>query len=184
MSSVTFQGIQFTEAMLAEESMGDLLKTYNKIAGQHNEKPVNKFSDKKSAVRRVWAMLQKHGKATKKGAKERAERRVRSKRFNYVAVGQPKPVREDTPENPVLRHRLILQLMTPEGCSVNKAIEIVKKFDADRKRLDKDIYSKPGTIETRAYEGLRLVHYYANYSLKQEGDGDDAPIHIVGNRKS
>lgn len=184
MSSVTYQGIQFTEAMLAEESMGDLLKTYNKIAEQHGEKTVNKFSDKKSAVRRVWAMLQKYGSATKKGVKEPSERRMRSKRFNYVAVGQPKPVREDTPENPVLRHRLIKQLMTEEGCSVNKAVEIVKQFDEDRRKIDKEIYSKPGTVETRAYEGLRLVHYYANYSLRQDGDGDDAPIFIVGNRKS
>ena len=184
MTTVSFQGIQFTEAMLAEESLGELLNTYNKIAKEHGETIVKKFSDKKSAVRRVWSMLQKHGKATKKSAKEPSERRVRVKRFNYVAVGQPKPSREDTDDNPVLRNMLLQRLLKPEGLTFNQAVGVVQDFDARRKKLKKPIRNNGKTIETRAYEGLRLIHYYLNYSLKQDGEGDDAPIKIVGNRKS
>jgi len=184
MTTVTFQGIQFTEAMLAEESLGELLKTYNKIAKENGETTVNKFSDKKSAVRRVWAMLQKHGKATKKTAKEPSERRVRVKRFNYVAVGQPKASREDSDENPVLRNMLLKGLLSKDGLSFNQAVGVVNEFDARRRKLKKPIRNNGKTVETRAYEGLRLIHYYLNYSLKQDGEGDDAPIKIVGNRKS
>ncbi len=184
MTTVTFQGIQFTEKMLADEKTADLVSTYNKIAEANGEKTVNKFSDRQSAIKRTWAMLQKHGKAVKKTPKSDGEGQTRTKRFNYVAIGNPKPVREDTTENPVLRHRLIKQMMTPEGCSVNQAIAIVKQFDKDRKAQGKTIYSGTDTIHTRAYEGMRLVHYYANYSLKQDGEGDDAPVRIVGNRKS
>lgn len=180
----TFQGIQFTEKMLADESLSDLLKTYNKIAAANGEAEVKKFSDKKSAVRRVWALLQKYGKATKKAAKEPTERRVRVKRFNYVAVGQPKASREDAPDAPVLRNMLLKGLLSKDGLSFNQAVDVVKDFDARCKQLKKPVRNNGKTIETRAYEGLRLIHYYLNYSMKQDGEGDDAPIKIVGNRRS
>lgn len=184
MTSVTYQGIQFNEKMLSEEAMPDLLKTYNKIATAHGETVVKKFADKKTAVRRVWAILQKHGKETKKVAKEPGEKKVRTKRFNYVAVGAPKPSREDSEENPVLRNMLLTRLNTPAGISFNEAIDIVNEFDARRKKIKKPIRNNGKTIEVRAYEGLRLIHYYLNYSLKQDGEGDDAKIRIVPNRKS
>lgn len=184
MTSVAHQGIQFTEKMLNEESSADLLKTFNKLATENGEKTVNKFADKKTAVRRVWAMLQKHGKTTRKAAKEPGDRQQRVKRFNYVAIGAPKPSRETTDETPVLRNMLLTRLLKPEGLTFNQAVEVVKEFDNVRKRLKKVIRNNGKTVETRAYEGIRLIHYYLNYSLKQDGEGDDAPIRIVGNRKS
>lgn len=185
MTTVTYQGIQFTEAMLIEEKTSDLLKTYNRIASGAGEKEINKFSDHATAVKRTWTMLQKHGKSAKRDVKPTGEKRTRTKRFNYIAVGAPKPRRESTADLPVLRDRLLTAALRDEGVSFNQAVEIVNEFDTDRRRLGKPIRNDgPDTAPTRAYEGLRLLHYYLNYSLKQDGEGDDAPIRIVGNRKS
>jgi len=185
MTTVTYQGIQFTEQMLQEEKTSDLLKTYNRIAEANDEKVVNKFADHATAVKRTWAMLQKHGKSVKKEVKVATERRLRTKHFNYVAVGAPKPRRESSADNPVLRDMLLTRLLSPEGLSFNQAKDVVAEFDELRERLGKPVRNGgEHTVETRAYEGLRLIHYYLNYSLKQDGEGDDAPIRIVGNRKS
>ena len=183
MTTVTHKGIQFTEKMLKEEKTSTIVDTYNEIATENGEKPVSKFADRKTAEKRLWALLLKYGKAAKKDAKDGATK-SRAKLFNYVAIGQPKPSREDNPENPVLRNRILQRLLTPEGLTFNQAVEVVKKFDKDRVSLGKEIRNNGLTIETRAYEAIRLIHYYLNYSLKQEGTGDDAPIRVVGNRKS
>lgn len=190
MTSVTYQGIQFTEKMLAEEPTATLLETYNNIAKANGETVVKKFADRKTAIKRVWAMLQKYGKDAKRPAKASGERRTRTKRFDYVAIGAPKARRESTPDNPVLRDMMLQGMLRPEGLSFNQGVDVVHEFDAIRKRLGKKISSArnkdgtPKTANTRAYEAMRLVHYYLNYSLKQDGDGDDAPVRIVGNRKA
>jgi hypothetical protein len=190
MTTVTYQGIQFTEKMLKDEKTSDLVATYNKIAEANGETPVKKFADRATAEKRVWAILQKYGKATKREAKAQGERRSRVKRFNYVAIGQPKPRRESTPDKPVLRDMILTKMLTEEGITFNQAVKVVHDFDAKRKKLGLNILSardedgRGKTAETRAYEAIRLIHYYLNYSTKQDGEGDDAPIRVVGNRRS
>lgn len=189
-TTVTYQGIQYTDKVLKDEATSSLVSTYNKIAEANGEKPVKKFADRATAEKRVWAMLQKYGKATKREPKAPGTRQARAKRFNYVAIGQPKPRRESTPEKPVLRDMILTKMLSETGITFNQAVDIVHKFDKKRRDLGLNILSARAedgsgkTAETRAYEAIRLIHYYLNYSMKQDGEGDDAPIRIVGNRRS
>lgn len=57
--SVTFVGTHYTPAKLKEMSGSELVKLYNDIAKNLDESLVKRFSDKKSAVKRVWAILQR-----------------------------------------------------------------------------------------------------------------------------
>lgn len=57
MTKFTYQGQSFTTEILEAASNDDLVILYNKIAADLNARAVNRFSDKKAAVKRVTGML-------------------------------------------------------------------------------------------------------------------------------
>lgn len=179
-----YKGASFTQEALSNEKTSELLKVYNTVATSAKLPQVARFSDHKSAVRRTWDMLVSHGGGPRQAAKT-GGRRVRQKRFNYIAVGAPRTRRPETAERPVLRDRIATALERPEGMTFNQAVDIVKQFDADTKSAGKKIRNNGKTVDIRAYEAIRLVHTYLNLSLKQdEPCGDATPIHIIPNRKA
>lgn len=176
MQEVNYLGIKFTEKSLSEEDTGELLKVFNKLAEKHDIKPVKKFADRKTAVRRTWDILQKFGATAKRGGKSNGERKIRQMRFNYVASGPVKSYRPDT-----LRSRFIDPLNSG-GITFEQAMEVTKTFDRERPAAtDKEKRRRAEkNVRTRTYEGLRLLHYYLNYSTKQ--DEQTGVIRIVPNR--
>ena len=172
--------VKLSKAQLEGMTSGDLVTLYNKYA----ETPVKKFSDKATAVKRTMSVLPKAEKPKKEKA-PKGERVRRGMYFNFIATGEPKKVVQDTKDRPVLRARLLEGLR--QGITFDEAIDIVKKFDADRIELRK-IKKDSAQLEhqlIRAYEGLRHIHYYANYSMQHVNKDDPfSKIKLVPNRKA
>lgn len=170
----------------AEDLTGPQLVTLHNLALSNLEKPtgkrVNKFADKATALKRTEAVLvaldaeedefAPAGTPTgpadpKPRAKAKAKRKPRGMRFVFRpedvikdCVGSIKSVSKDTR---TLRQRVLAKLTTKEGGTFEEVVEIVKGFDVDRAVPSKN-------ERRRAYEVIRLLHYYVGYGLKQNGD--------------
>jgi len=184
------------EAVIRNMSGPNLVELHNKWA----DKPVKKFSDKETAIKRTIAAVHgTNGKAKKgpvvtsmqpkpKAKKAAGEKKTRTRRgmfFNFIAVGDRKPITKETPQRPVLRERLITGLR--EGITFDDAVKIVEKFDEDR--IELGIIKKTAEcrkhVTIRAYEGLRHIHYYANHSMQHVNKEDPfSKIKLISNRKA
>lgn len=181
-------------AMRLETMSGpELAVLYNLLNSNMGiNKRVNKFPDKKTAIKRVYYQLTAYEHAAnmaEKKAKTPAKKKA-------TVAGDKKPLKlrgmrfvfrpEDTIRNcrgtitsksddtRTLRKRAV-DLLTGEGATFSQVEKMVEKFDKDR-----GVASK--FVERRSYELVRLVHYYLGYGLKQEGnkiiaytDPKDAP---------
>lgn len=161
-----------TEASLTALSAKELVALYNETAAQVGANPVNKFSDKKTAVRRtqnLLALIPVDAPKADVEAQEEvpapvepeapaaapAEKKVRQMVFRF------KPAKEQRAFNKAsLRGRAVDALLN--GASFAEMQALVEEFDADRKKV-------PHNVERRAYELVRIVHYYLGYGLKEEG---------------
>jgi len=145
-------------AQLEAMSGSQLVALYNeqRVKLKDPLPPVNKFSDKETAVRRVQNLLNDVKAQQPEPAPEKKERGVRRKYFNFQPNKEIKPY---TPDMKQLRGRLFVELK--KGMTFERAMEIVREFDADRGVPSKN-------VERRAYEGTRLVHYYLGFGLRQD----------------
>ena len=57
----------------------------------------------------------------------------------------------------------VLKKMLNGGIAFDEVIDEVKRFDADRGVAEK-------FVERRAYEVVRLIHFYLGYGLDEEGE--------------
>lgn len=129
-------------------STAELLALYNEKTGKN----VKRFSDRKTALRRVHEIVDggnaglraksKRAKAKAKASKEASERR---KGFNFpVADGGPKSIREGT-------NRTKLVEMLTEGATFE---------DCVKKAGFKD--------ERNTYQAIRLLHTYCGFGLSEK----------------
>lgn len=153
----------YTKTQLEAMSGSQLVSLYNeqRVKLKDPIPPVNKFSDKETAVRRVQNLLndikeQQPAPKSVAQVEEKKERGVRRKYFNFAPNKEIKPY---VPDMKQLRGRLFVELK--KGMTFERAMEIVREFDADRGVPSKN-------VERRAYEGTRLVHYYLGYGLRQD----------------
>ena len=191
MSSIQFNGQTYSEDILNLLSSSSLVELYNQIADSKGQTHVSKFSDKQTAVRRVWLALGKIAmheaddfmnlpigentmspytieefiddiKKTDKVIldnlpdKREKPRKARGRHFVFP-LGDIKQTNEKTLRSKV-RDRL------RGGATFEQVVEVVKQFDIDRGVAHKN-------VERRAYEAIRIVHYYLGYGLKQDADG-------------
>jgi hypothetical protein len=158
---------------------GELLTLHNLVASNLGRGSTRRFSDNEAARRRTWAILQAYNgeggdegheaeapttepvpappivekvKAAKtekvkkeKKVKEPVEKKRRGPRFVFPAESEVKPVRADS-----ARGKALAVLLRPEGATFD---EVCKVTDWNEKR---------------AYEGIRLLHYYSGYGLAED----------------
>lgn len=178
-------------ASLETFKTAELVDQYNKASARLGDKPVKKFADRETAIRRTREQLIKFVRSidekladsvldntttledavrhvatqpAKKPAKAKAttERKVRQKHFVFKPLEEIRVPKADT-----LRGRAVALLK--DGATLEEIEKLVKTFDKDRK---KDQIN----VERRAYELVRLIHYYLGYGLKQE----DGKIYAYG----
>lgn len=172
MQTITFEGRPVTTASLEGFTNTELRDLYNKVrsATIPGSNAINKFSSKQDGVRRTWQILGEYQAKADAGEletpkvekpksdKPRGKRRMH---FVYPYHGDEKLKAIKDPENS-LRGRAAAKLK--DGAHFAEIVQVVKDFDRDRGH-------GPGHEERRAYEVIRLLHYYVGYGLKQDDDG-------------
>jgi hypothetical protein len=171
----------------------ELVEAYNVAATIIGANIVRKFSDRTTGLRRTKKMQdaardpnqavvslkpmpasttepkpkatpKPKAKATSKAKKAKAEKAAPTRRgmrfvFPYHGDASLSSIqREDS-----LRGRAIAKLKG-DGATYEDIVGVVKQFDADRGH-------GPGNVERRAYELIRLLHYYVGYGLRQDENG-------------
>jgi hypothetical protein len=142
---------------------GDLLTTYNLVASNLGKGRVNRFADRKTAVRRLWAILQEYAA---QDAQEEAP------------APQPEPVAAPATEQPkVTRKKRGMRFVFPAESDIKevrpgsaRAIALAC-MQREGGATFEEIMEATGWNEKKAYEGIRLVHYYVGYGMKQDAEG-------------
>lgn len=152
-----------------------LAEQYNVSAAILGRRAVKRFADKSSALRRTKEIMQaaKHIKR-KPGGK----RKLRGMRFVFPFDGAEN-IREcrgsltssKSGDERTLRQRCVDLLK--RGSTFDKIERLVVDFDKDRGK-------KSEHVERRAYELVRLMHYYLGYGLRQD---DKGRIFLVSSRR-
>jgi hypothetical protein len=131
-----------------------LVATYNESAEKLGEKPVKRFADRKSALRRTQEI---HARAFQlEPTKSR-----RYKGFNFPKSDTIKTMREGT-------LRASIRDAVAEGATFEQIQQVVSDYDVSKGK-------NPYDVKIRAYEGLRLLHLYVGYGLEERG----GKIHLV-----
>ena len=174
-------------------SGSELVAEYNRAATIIGANIVRKFSDRTTGVRRTQKMQDAAAQAVvelkpKAAPKLKADPKPKAKAKaapKAKAKAAPKPKAEKTAamrrgmrfvfpyhgdaslssiqREDSLRGRAIAKLKG-DGATYEDIVGVVKQFDADRGH-------GPGNVERRAYELIRLLHYYVGYGLRQDENG-------------
>lgn len=131
----------------------ELAAKYNEAAVTLGEKTIKRFSDKKAALRRTKEIIDRL-------PKEKKTRKPRGMRFVFPYHGDDNLRKIQRAES--LRGRAAAALK--KGATYQEIVELVNQFDKDRG-------SSPGNVERRAYELIRLLHYYVGYGMRQDDKG-------------
>lgn len=144
-----------------------------------------RFPDSKTAIKRTWAALEAYDQANdeslgsdtvtlteadkqqvkaeaedRKAAAPKAEpkaRKPRGMRFVFPVGDEIKPVREGT-----FRAKLVELFSTGKGATFDEALAATW---GSKEGMDPEVAKKT------CYEGIRLLHYYVGYGMKQDADG-------------
>lgn len=167
MTTITFQGRTYTPEVLATMTIQELTDLHNRVASLTGGIEAIKFSDEISAQTLTWAMLsgdESPRQITRPTLPPipwekvtAAPKASRKKIFKFPAEKDIKPPKAGT-----LRHD-VLEAMR-RGVTYNDVINLVREFDA-RRGLDEK------NTDRRAYEVIRLLHYYCGYGMDQSPEG-------------
>lgn len=174
----------------------DLLAIYNEAARQLGERTVNKFADKPTGVKRTqaivarateiagfveWMKVNGHAAAEqarkstpppamvkvepvaaeKKATKEPAEKSAKAKKERRMSfVFKPMKVQKAPKGVGSLRAICLQRLL--EGARFDTVVRLVEKFDSGRGKGNGE------TIERRAYELVRIMHYQLGYGVSHD----------------
>lgn len=158
------------QVAIDQMSGADLVSTFNLVSANLGKGRVKRFADTAAGRRRLLGILTEYEQANsqdeqetapppppaKPGSepapppasdppKQRAERKKRGMRFVFPAEKEIKPVRE--------------------GTARAKALAILLR---DGGGTFADVQAATGWNEKQAYEGIRLLHYYSGYGLKEK----------------
>lgn len=180
---VIFVGGQSDRTMTGPQ----LLDLFNLVSANLGKGRVNRFSDRKAAEKRTWGILEtfeaeaategkvelspadkkqitEEAQARKGGSKpaapkpaDKKARKPRGMRFVFPADKEIKPVREGT-----FRAKLVELFSTGKGATFDEAMAATW---GSKKDMDVE------TAKKTTYEGIRLLHYYVGYGMKQDADG-------------
>lgn len=153
-------------------STKEIVELYNRCANALGEKPVTRFSDRETAIKRTRTMIERYEmlKASKQPAympnakkpedllrKDGSPRSKRSPRFILPLGPVQKPPRPET-----MRAKLLALLERENGATFEEAIAGTWGEKRDM---------SPQKQRQTTYEAIRLLHYFNGYGLKQDADG-------------
>ena len=153
---------------------GELAVEYNRAAAILGRDRVKRFGDKKSALRRTKNIMREAKSSPKQAAKHikrkpGGKRKLRGMRFVFPFDGaenirecRGSLVSSKSGDERTLRQRCVDLLK--KGSTFDKVETLVVDFDKDRGK-------KSEFVERRAYELVRLMHYYLGYGLRQDDKG-------------
>lgn len=190
---IKFLGKTYAQTRTAAENNADLfldamtgaqlVELHNLVRSNLGLSTTKRFADTKTAIKRTWAALEQYDQANdqslgtgdkvqltdadKKQIKDEAEdrkaaepkkaRKPRGMRFVFPAGDEIKPVREGT-----FRAKLVELFSNKPGATFDEALAATW---GSKKGMD------PETAKKTCYEGIRLLHYYCGYGMKQDADG-------------
>ena len=166
--------IKFQNHFYSEEQIQDLtnakkVELYNQVAEVIGEKPVKKFADTKTANRRTWKILQDYKALKQSGAidgeqdddegesepEAPKDKKGRAMHFRFEKAEKVTP-----PRSPNSLRGQCVELLR-DGAKFEDVKNLVEKFDNDRGVAHKN-------VERRAYELVRLLHYYLGYGMTHD----------------
>ena len=157
--SRVFDGKSLTQADLKGMSAQALVTLHNKLA----PKPVNRFSDRKTAERRVWALGTKEAASPSPEASQPKKPRATAEKKQPSSGG----VRLKT-------FRLAPRDDKHEPREGTKRAETLRLLSRENGAKFSEIQEKIGWDEKTAYEGIRLINVQCGYGLYHTNlpDGD------------
>jgi hypothetical protein len=181
--TITFAKVSYTRSGLEALSGSELVSLFNLVASNIGAKPVRKFADKTAAVRRTWDVLVAWDEAddTATAAAKvdepvapapveapvaeapaptpapaaKKERATRVMRFTFAPSNEVKAVRD--PET--LRGRCVVLL--EKGATFSAVEDLVVEFDKKAGKTSEN-------VTRRAYELVRIMHYYLGWGIKHD----------------
>lgn len=150
-TTITYQ----SNGELEKKSTAELVELFNSLSP---EKPVKRFSDRKTAIKRVLEQLgQKQGSPKTSPAPKPApvvtsttERRVQ---FDFPKKAHQKNTRQGTK-----RAKVMELLSRPKGATFDEVMDTI------------------GWDRRTTYEGIKLLHTSVGFGLREDADGR---IHLV-----
>jgi hypothetical protein len=151
-----------------------LLDLYNDAAERLNQKRVERFADRKTALKRtqrILAEVKAPVVATPKapeGKKAREPGTAREPRmtFSFAPKAKIKPLREGT-------KRAAIYNALKKGATFDEVQAVVVEFDKENPPSHP---RTPEKLRSFTYEAIRLLHLYSGYGLEQKGD----KIYVTG----
>lgn len=158
----TLKGQTLTFENLSKLSIKELVFTYNEIIKDVvNLRPIKHFRDHETAVRRVWDILPEYKETIQVAAEvikiEEKPKKIRIRRFSLKPIEKVRQLKEKK----TLRFRCAELLKI--GATFEDVKNLVKEFNEERNKPTSDI-----KVERRAYELIRIMHYYLNYGIKHD----------------
>ena len=154
---------------LSQKSTKELVVMYNSAAQKLGRKPVARFSDLKTALRRTREILEVAPADTLE-LKPTKGRKTRG--FNFP-VKDVKPLRQGT-LRAAIRDAMEESSAEGKGLTFEQIKKVVEKFD---KKHDLEPYD----VDIRAYEATRLLHFYCGYGMSQPEQ--DGPITLLSKKQ-
>lgn len=179
MQTVTFRGQTHSFERLEALTGPALVSLYNEVAPLVKANTVNRFSDHRTAARRTWGILVSYAekgveeapapKAEPKAPREKkakANKKPHGMYFNFP-VGKPE-VQRGVRDGDTLRGRAVELLL--KGATFDKVERLVEQFDADKGRQSKH-------VTRRAYELVRIMHYYLGYGIRHDQETGEIKLY-------
>lgn len=156
-------------------SLKELVNLYNAVAAElavatkvlANFTPINRFVDRATGVSRLWKLLQTYNQYNLappeveevksvqiKKPKKEVFKKLRIRRFTLKPTEKPRILKDAN----TLRGRCATLLLA--GGNFEDVKSLVRQFNEER--------AKPASeekVERRAYELVRIMHYYLNYGI-------------------
>jgi hypothetical protein len=170
-------------ATLQTLSRKELTELYNKLAATLGEKPVARFSDSATALKRTKKLVERVNEKPAAKAEPKPEPKAATKP-EPKAANKPEPKAATKPPRP--RNMSFNFPCTPEqklvrpGTNRAKLLELLATgatFDqCVAATWGKDQNMPENEQRKNTYEAIRLLHYYCGYGLRQ---GSDGVIHLI-----
>jgi hypothetical protein len=157
-------------------SLRELVDLYNEVVVELNAlgsvfPSVSRFVDRPTGVLRVWKLLQEYDKREKpastfveqvkapeaKKAKKEVFKKVRMRRFTLKPTEKVRSLKDPN----TLRGRCAALLKA--GGNFEDVKSLVRQFNDERNKPAPEI-----KVERRAYELVRIMHYYLNYGINHD----------------
>lgn len=168
-------------------SASELLTIYNLVASNLGKTPTNRFADSSSARRRTWALLEEFDTvvAQEREDLERMQGDGKDETGSGPTYTAPEPEAPKPPPTPkVERKKRGMRFVFPAEDKVKpvrpesargKALAVLQREGGG---TFKDVQDATGWNEKQAYEGIRLLHYYTGYGMRERKEGDETYITV------